>query len=176
MSETSIIDVNEENFMTEVIEASQQLPVVVDFWATWCGPCQTLLPVITQVAESYQGQIKLAKVEIDQQQKLASQFGVRSVPTVKLVKNGQIVDEFTGALPENQIRAFIDKHLDKESDQSMQNALLLYQQGQKEEALEQMGQVIESDNSNNENKLIYARVLMHEGLDKEAGQWLDSLP
>ena len=88
------IDVTEENFITEVIEASHKTPVLVDFWATWCGPCQTLMPVLTKLAEEYSGKFRLVKVEIDQQQNLATQFAVRSVPTVKLVINGEIDMDF----------------------------------------------------------------------------------
>lgn len=106
MNQATSFEVTEQNFASQVIEASHQQPVLVDFWATWCGPCQSLMPILEQLAQSYQGKFLLAKVEIDSQQGLASQFGVRSVPTVKLVKNGQIVDEFTGALPESRFVHF----------------------------------------------------------------------
>jgi putative thioredoxin len=176
MSQAFSIDVTQDNFASRVIEASHQQPVLVDFWATWCGPCQSLMPILEQLAQSYQGKFLLAKVEIDSQQALASQFGVRSVPTVKLVKNGQIVDEFTGALPESQIRAFLDKHIESESDQRMQQALLRYQQGETEAALSEMGQILQADPDNENNKIIYANVLMRENHLDEAKQWLESLP
>ena len=176
MSTAFSIDVTQENFASQVIEASHQHPVLVDFWATWCGPCQSLMPILEQLAQNYQGKFLLAKVEIDSQQALASQFGVRSVPTVKLVKNGQIVDEFTGALPESQIRAFLDKHIESESDQRMQQALLQYQQGETEAALSEMGQILQADPDNENNKIIYANVLMRENHLDEAQQWLESLP
>lgn len=169
-------DVTAENFANAVIEASHQQPVLVDFWATWCGPCQSMMPVLTQLAEHYQGAFLLAKVEIDQQQTLAQQFGVRSVPTVKLFKQGQLVDEFTGALPEGQIREFIDRYIDKVSDQAMQQALHNYQLGQSEAALTEMAHILETDPDNHRNKLLYARVLFKEGRYQEAGQWLDGLP
>lgn len=176
MNQTISFDVTEENFASQVIEASHQQPVLVDFWATWCGPCQSLMPMLEQLAQSYQGKFLLAKVEIDSQQGLASQFGVRSVPTVKLVKNGQIVDEFTGALPEGQIRSFLDKHIESESDQLMQQALMLYQQGDIETALGQMGEILQADPDNLNNKIIYANILLREQHIDEAKKWLESLP
>ncbi|NNF96159.1 MAG: thioredoxin [Halobacteria archaeon] len=176
MNQAISFDVTEQNFASQVIEASHQQPVLVDFWATWCGPCQSLMPILEQLAQSYQGKFLLAKVEIDSQQGLASQFGVRSVPTVKLVKNGQIVDEFTGALPESQIRTFLDKHIENESEQLMQQALMLYQQGDTEAALSQMGQILQADPDNLNNKLIYANILLREQHIDEARKWLESLP
>ncbi|MDX1824388.1 MAG: thioredoxin [Thiohalomonadales bacterium] len=176
MSQAFSFDVTQENFVSQVVEASHQHPVLVDFWATWCGPCQSLMPILEQLAQQYQGKFLLAKVEIDSQQALASQFSVRSVPTVKLVKNGQIVDEFTGALPEGQIRAFLDKHIESESDQRMQGALLRYQQGETDTALTEMGQILQDDPQNENNKIIYADVLIRENHLDEAKQWLATLP
>lgn len=176
MNQAFSIDVTHENFTAQVIEASHQQPVLVDFWATWCGPCQSLMPILEQLARNYQGKFLLAKVEIDSQQALASQFGVRSVPTVKLVKNGQIVDEFTGALPESQIRAFLDKHIESESDQRMQQALAHYQAGETEAALAEMGQILQDDPQNENNKITYVKVLIRENHLKEAKQWLATLP
>jgi putative thioredoxin len=134
------------------------------------------MPILENLAQSYQGKFLLAKVEIDSQQGLASQFGVRSVPTVKLVKNGQIVDEFTGALPESQIRTFLDKHIENESEQLMQQALMLYQQGDTETALAQMGQILQADPDNQNNKIMYASILLREQHIDEARKWLESLP
>ncbi len=168
-------DVTAETFQSQVIDASHQAPVLVDFWATWCGPCQTLMPLLTRLAEDYQGQFLLAKVEIDQQQQLAAHFGVRSVPTVKLVKNGQIVDEFTGALPEGEIRAFLDKHIEKESDRRMQQAVTFYEQGETEQALQQMQQIILDDDKNMQNRIIFAETLIKEQRYEDARQLLNSL-
>ena len=175
MNQAISFEVTEQNFASQVIEASHQQPVLVDFWATWCGPCQSLMPILEQLAQSYQGKFLLAKVEIDSQQGLANQFGVRSVPTVKLVKNGQIVDEFTGALPESQIRTFLDKHIENESDQLMQQALTLYQQGEREAALSQMGQILQAHPDNLNNKLVYTNILLREQHTDEAKKWLDTL-
>ncbi len=106
-----MIDVTVENFEAEVMQASAATPVLVDFWATWCQPCLTLGPLLEKLETAYAGRFKLAKVDADAQQQLAAAFGIRSLPTCVLVVNSQPVDGFTGAQPESQIRALLDKHL-----------------------------------------------------------------
>ncbi len=106
-----MIDVTVENFEAEVMQASAATPVLVDFWATWCQPCLTLGPLLEKLETAYAGRFKLAKVDADAQQQLAAAFGIRSLPTCVLLVNGQPVDGFTGAQPESQVRALLDKHL-----------------------------------------------------------------
>jgi len=106
-----MIDVTLANFETEVIEASHSVPVLVDFWAPWCGPCKSLGPVLEKVEAEYAGRFKLAKINSDEEQQLAQAFGIRSIPTCVLMVAGQPVDGFMGAQPEGQIKAFLDKHL-----------------------------------------------------------------
>ncbi|MDH5858611.1 thioredoxin [Lampropedia aestuarii] len=106
-----MIDVTIENFESEVIEASMHTPVLVDFWAPWCGPCRTLGPILEKLETDYKGRFKLAKIDSDQEQQIAGMFGVRSIPTCVLMFQGQPVDGFMGALPEGQVREFLDKHL-----------------------------------------------------------------
>ena len=106
-----IFDATQANFEADVINASFDQPVLVDFWATWCGPCKTLGPLIEKVVGEYNGAIRLAKVDCDKEQQLAAMFGVRSIPTVVLVRDGQLVDGFTGALPEAQLREFLARHV-----------------------------------------------------------------
>ena len=116
-----MIDVTLANFETEVIEASHSVPVLVDFWAPWCGPCKSLGPVLEKVEAEYAGRFKLAKINSDEEQQLAGAFGIRSIPTCVLMVAGQPVDGFMGAQPEGQIKAFLDKHLPP-ADESVSEA------------------------------------------------------
>ena len=170
------IDVTEADFDTQVLAASRERPVLVDFWATWCGPCQSLMPVLQKLAEDYQGAFLLAKVEIDQNPGLAARYGVRSVPTVKLLRNGEVVDEFMGALPESAIREFLDRHVEKESDRQMQAARDLFDQGNVDAALEKMRAILEADPANARNFLRYAEALVEAGRLDQAREQLDALP
>jgi putative thioredoxin len=106
-----VFDATEANFEADVIQASFQQPVLVDLWATWCGPCKTLGPLLEKVVGEYHGAVRLAKIDCDKEQALAASFGVRSIPTVALLRDGQLVDGFTGALPESAIREFLSRHV-----------------------------------------------------------------
>ncbi len=106
-----MINVTVENFDAEVIEASAHTPVLVDFWAPWCGPCKVIGPLLEKIETEYAGRFKLVKIDSDQEQELGQAFGIRSIPTCVLLVDGKPVDGFTGALPEGQIKAFLDKHV-----------------------------------------------------------------
>jgi putative thioredoxin len=171
-----IFDATEENFNQAVVQASQKVPVLVDFWAPWCGPCKTLMPLLVKVAEAYAGKFRLAKVNIDEQQQLAAHFGVRSVPTVKLVKNGQLVDEFMGALPESQIQAFIDKHIERESDALAMQAMAMYQAGQVEQAIATLNQAWQADPQNPRLPMQLLEMLVAQGDLDAVKAVIDALP
>ncbi len=106
----NVFDATAANFESEVIAGSMKVPVLVDFWATWCGPCKQLGPLLEKLAADYNGAFRLAKVDVDKEQQLGAAFQIRSVPTVMLVKDGQLVDGFPGALPEGQLREFLKHH------------------------------------------------------------------
>ena len=106
-----MIDVTVASFEAEVVETSNTIPVLLDFWAPWCGPCKTIGPMLEKLEADYAGRFKLVKIDSDAEQQLSAAFGIRSIPTCILMINGQPVDGFMGALPESQLKAFLDKHL-----------------------------------------------------------------
>lgn len=176
MSESPYIhNVSMQNFQNLVLENSINKPVLVDFWADWCQPCQTIMPMLAKLAEEYDGKFELAKVNADEEQELAAHFGIKSLPTMKLFYQGQIVDERMGAVPESDIRAMIDKHIVSESDQLVQAAMMAYQQGQTEQALEVLNNALAKDPDNAELKVTIAQMVYGEGDSKSAEALLDSL-
>ncbi len=171
-----IIEVTAENYQSTVIEQSRQVPVLVDFWASWCQPCQMLMPVLAKLADDYQGKFILAKINTEEQQALAAQFGIRSIPTVKLFRNGEPVDEFAGALPEAEIRKFLDKHIPRESDALVEQARQLLLQGNAEGALALLDQARASDPANSNIDLALAQTHAATGDIAKAEDILARLP
>jgi len=176
MSESPYIhNVGMQNFQQLVLEKSINKPVLVDFWADWCQPCQSIMPMLAKLAEEYDGKFELAKVNADDEQELAAHFGIKSLPTMKLFFQGQLVDERMGAVAESEIRAMLDKHIVSESDKFMQAAMTAYQQGQTEQALEMLNHALENDPDNAQLKVTIAQMVYAQEDSKSALALLDSL-
>ncbi len=170
-----IIDVTRENY-AQVMEASFKIPVLIDFWASWCQPCQVLMPVLARLAEEYQGKFLLGKLNTEQEQEIAAQFGIRSIPNVKLFRNGQPVDEFLGALPERAVREFIDRHVPRESDTQVAQALEQLRTGNAAGAVLLLEEAREADPDSPRVALALAQAQAANGDTAAAEATLDSLP
>ena len=167
-----MINVTTANFETEVIEASMTTAVLVDFWAPWCGPCKVIGPLLEKIETEYAGRFKLVKIDSDQEQQLAQAFGIRSIPTCVLLKNGQPVDGFMGALPEGQIKAFLDKHLpaaeEVEAAEEEADALDALAEGDVEGALAKLQHAVETDGNNDDARFDLVKLLLELGRDDDA--------
>jgi putative thioredoxin len=166
-------DVTLEEFEAKVIQPSQQVPVVIDFWAPWCGPCQTLKPMLEKLAEEYAGRFLLAKVNSDENPELSQHFAVRSIPSIKVLYQGQLVDEFNGALPEGQIRAFLDRFALPDAGGNLrEEAAALIAAGQLDEALAKLSEASREKPDDEAIRLDAIDVLMQLGRNDEASQLL----
>ena len=157
-----IYNVTIEDFESLVIQNSFKQPVLVDFWADWCQPCQSLIPVLHKLAEEYQGAFTLAMVNSDEQGELAAQAGVKSLPTVKLFVDGQMVNEFMGALPESEVKKFLDPYIKTESDQILTAAFQAFGEGKEQEALEMLNTALANDPQNSKLKINIAKLVANQ--------------
>ena len=170
-----VYDVSQADFAGRVLDKSREVPVLVDFWAAWCGPCRMLTPMLVKLSDAYSGKFFLAKVNTDVERDLAMHFGIRSLPTVKIFRNGEVVDGFMGVQPEGVIREIIDRHIARESDKVLQKALTAYESGQSDEALALLRRAIDTDPANERLKVQLATFYFRQSQLDDAEQLLGGL-
>jgi len=182
-----IVQLDEQNFMQVVVEGSDNVPVLVDFWADWCEPCKALMPVLEKLAIEYGGAFVLAKLDTEAHPGIAQQLGIRSLPTVKLFNKRQLVDEFTGALPEAEVRKFLDTHVTPAEGESPEEtpapeegavaqAMVLFESGQAEQATTLLKAAQAEDPENAEILLALGQISIASGEIETAESCLAALP
>jgi putative thioredoxin len=170
-----IAEIDHAGFERLVLAKSHEMPVVADFWAAWCGPCQMLMPMLAKLAEEYAGKFFLAKINTDVERELATQYGIRSLPTVKIFKNGKVVDEFMGVQPEPAIREMIDRHLPRPSDALIDQAAAARDGGDTAGARRLLERAKAEDPAHDRVKLELAALLIDLGEFDQAEQTLGQL-
>jgi|TARA_R100000005_G_scaffold94816_1_gene73997 putative thioredoxin len=170
-----IVNIDETNAAALLIEESHRRPVVVDFWADWCGPCKSLMPVLEKLANEYAGAFLLAKVNADEQPMISQQFGVRSLPTVMVMQGGQPVDGFVGAQSEAQVRELLEKYLPKPWDGLLKQGQELMAQGDFSSALGPLRQAFDDSGQRHDITLAYAHALLECNRLDDAQAVLDTV-
>ena len=167
--------VGQADFDRLVLQQSHTRPVLADFWAAWCGPCKILMPLLAKLADDYQGKFFLAKIDTDKEPALATQYGIRSLPTVKVFKDGLVVDEFMGAQPERAIRDILDRHILRASDALIAQAMQVQGRGDAAQALDLLTRAVETDPDRDRPKLHLARLLFESGRTEDGEKILQGL-
>ncbi len=173
---THAFDTGTETFERDVLKASEKLPVLVDFWAPWCAPCRVLKPILEKLAGEYQGRFLLAKVNSDEHPQLSARFGVRGIPNVKAFVDGKLADEFTGALPEAGVRAFIDRLIPTPGERLRSAARALLTQGDFDEAERHLRSALELEPANRAVRLDLVELLLAKNSHAEADAIFAPIP
>ena len=173
---TYSFDTATESFENDVLKASEKVPVLVDFWAPWCAPCRALKPILEKLAGEYQGRFLLAKVNSDEHPQLSAQFGVRGIPNVKAFVDGKLADEFTGALPESGVRAFIDRLIPTPGEKLRRTARAFVTQGDFDEAERHLRSALELEPANHAVRLDLVELLLAKNSHAEAAEMFAPIP
>ena len=171
-----ILDVTAKNFNDAVLSNSHKGPVMVNYWAENAGPCLRLWPVLEKLANEYKGQFLLVNIDTNKDKQLAFDYGINSVPTVKLFINGEVVDQIHGYDSADSFKKMLDKHLARESDKDLAAAVSLYQNGHKQAAFDQLNKLIIIDPENSRIQLTFAKLLMKEEAYEQAYDLLEKTP
>ena len=163
MTAGAVLDTSDATFASDVIERSRELPVVVDFWAPWCGPCRVLGPTLEAIAEERAGEVQLVKINVDENPGVASSYQVQGIPAVKAFRNGEVVSEFVGALPEPQVRGFFDSLVPSAADLAVTAAVQAVQAGHSGAARLHLEQALQQDPGHQQASVSLAAIVLAEG-------------
>ncbi|WP_163832995.1 tetratricopeptide repeat protein [Spartinivicinus ruber] len=171
-----IIEVTTQTFQSDVLEKSQEVPVLIDVWADWCQPCKAQLPILEKLATEYQGKFIVAKIDADKEPALAQHLGVRSLPSLKLIFQGQLLKDFVGLQQESELREVLDEVTMSPADRIKQQIDQLLEAGEDQQALDLLQQTLQQEPNNHSLRVMMTNILLHQGRIDDAKQVMATIP